>query len=243
MIFTSSCNFLSVELMFWWNIGIYLDFPSFVDIDIVQADEILHPMKTIQWLLMFWQHKEPAKILTYFSWNSPTPQNHSYKICHENFFVYEHMLWFCQIIQESLFYMQRIHSILKSKLIASSSFKQWDISRVQWEDVDYHADYDVIKWKYFLLYWTFVRGIHRSPVSFPHKGQWRRALMFSLICAWINGRVNNREAGDLRCHHAHYDVISMYLYPKINQYYDWNSIQLDEDPATTSYPNNYIVVM
>ena len=43
-----------------------------------------------------------------------------------------------------------------------------------------------------------VRGIHRSPVNFPHKGQWRGALMFSLICAWINRWVNNREAGDLR---------------------------------------------
>ena len=30
--------------------------------------------------------------------------------------------------------------------------------------------------------------------------------MFSLICAWINGWVNNREAGDLRQHRAHYDV-------------------------------------
>ena len=28
--------------------------------------------------------------------------------------------------------------------------------------------------------------IHRSPMNSPHKGQWRRALMFSLICAWIN---------------------------------------------------------
>ena len=33
--------------------------------------------------------------------------------------------------------------------------------------------------------------------------------MFSLICAWINGRVNNHEAGDLRRHRAHYDVIVM----------------------------------
>ena len=33
--------------------------------------------------------------------------------------------------------------------------------------------------------------------------------MFSLICAWINGWVNNREAGDLRRHRAHYDVIVM----------------------------------
>ena len=41
----------------------------------------------------------------------------------------------------------------------------------------------------------------------PHKGQWRGALMFSLICAWINACVNNRETGDLRRHRAHYDVI------------------------------------
>ena len=57
---------------------------------------------------------------------------------------------------------------------------------------------DVIKWKHFLRYWPFVRGIHRSPVNSPHKGQWRGALMFSLICAWITDWVNNREAGDLR---------------------------------------------
>ena len=63
--------------------------------------------------------------------------------------------------------------------------------------------------KHFLRYWPFVRGIHRSPVNSPHKGQWRRALIFSLICVWINGRVNNGEAGDLRRHCSHYDVIVM----------------------------------
>ena len=68
---------------------------------------------------------------------------------------------------------------------------------------------DVIKWKHFPCYWTFVRGIHWSPVNFPHKGQWRGALMFSLICTWINDWVNNREAADLRRHRAHYDVIVM----------------------------------
>ena len=68
---------------------------------------------------------------------------------------------------------------------------------------------DVIKWKHFPRNWPFVREIHRSPVNFPHKGQWRGALMFSLIYAWINGWVNNREAGDLRLQHGHYDVIVM----------------------------------
>ena len=58
----------------------------------------------------------------------------------------------------------------------------------------------------FQRYLPFVRGIHRSPVNSPHKGQWGRALMFSLICAWINDWVNNGEAGDLRCYRAHYVV-------------------------------------
>ena len=75
---------------------------------------------------------------------------------------------------------------------------------------------DVIKWKHFPRYWSFVRGIHRWPVNSQHKGQWRGALMFSLICAWINGWANNREAGDMRRHRAHYDVTVMfgqYLHP------------------------------
>ena len=40
----------------------------------------------------------------------------------------------------------------------------------------------------------FVRGIHRSPVNSHHQGQWHGAFMFSLICAWRNGCVNNRDA-------------------------------------------------
>ena len=68
---------------------------------------------------------------------------------------------------------------------------------------------DVIKWKHFPRNWPFVREIHRSPVNSPHKGQWRGALIFSLICVWINGWVNNREAGDLRRYRAHSDVIVM----------------------------------
>ena len=74
--------------------------------------------------------------------------------------------------------------------------------------VTYHDD--VIKWKHFPRYWPFVWGIHRSPVNSPHKGQWRRALMFTLICVWINDWVSNREAGDLRRNRAHYDVNLMY---------------------------------
>ena len=70
---------------------------------------------------------------------------------------------------------------------------------------------NVIKWKHFPRYWPFVRGIHRSWGNSPHKGQWRGALMFSLICAWINCWINNREAGDLIRHHAHYDVTVIHV--------------------------------
>ena len=75
---------------------------------------------------------------------------------------------------------------------------------------------DVIKWKHFPRHWPFVRGIHRPPENSPHKCQWRGTLMFSLTCAWINGWVNNGEAGDLRRHHAHYDVTVMML-PNMSQ--------------------------
>ena len=47
-----------------------------------------------------------------------------------------------------------------------------------------------------------------SPVTgeFPSQGQRSGALMFSLICAWINNWLNNSEDGYLRRHQAHYDV-------------------------------------
>ena len=59
---------------------------------------------------------------------------------------------------------------------------------------------DVIWWKHFPRYWPFVREIHRPSGNSHQKGQWRGALMFSLICAWINSWVKDREAGDLRRH-------------------------------------------
>ena len=79
-----------------------------------------------------------------------------------------------------------------------------------WDDMgstdQYHTHDDVIKWKHFPRYWPFARGIHRSPVNSPYKGQWRGALLFSLIYASINRWENNREAGDLRRYRAHYDL-------------------------------------
>ena len=68
-------------------------------------------------------------------------------------------------------------------LISHLGIRAWDGCR----SVLVHDD--VIKCKHFSRYWPFVRGIHRSPVNSQHKGQWRGALIFSLICVWINGWV------------------------------------------------------
>ena len=65
---------------------------------------------------------------------------------------------------------------------------------------------DAITWTHFPRFWPFVQGIHKSPVNSPDKDQWRGALMFYLICAWVNGWVNGREAGDWRHNRAHFDV-------------------------------------
>ena len=75
------------------------------------------------------------------------------------------------------------------------------------------ANHDgVIKWKHSPRYWPFVQVIHRWPVNSPHNGMWRGPLMFSLICAWTNRWVNNREAGHLRRYRALYDVIAMIIH-------------------------------
>ena len=65
---------------------------------------------------------------------------------------------------------------------------------------------------FFQRYWPFVREIHRSPGISSDKGQWRGDLMFSLVCPWINGWVNDREAGDFRRHRTHYEITLM-VYP------------------------------
>ena len=57
---------------------------------------------------------------------------------------------------------------------------------------------------------AFCAGNSPVPGQFPHKGQWRGALMFSLICGWTNGWLNNRETVDLRRYRAHYVVTVMY---------------------------------
>ena len=105
------------------------------------------------------------------------------------------------------FCRRRFHLLLSSiiSIYNCASIGEWNLKHD-----------DVTKWNHFPRYWPGPmnsphkgRGIHRGPMNSPHKGQWREALMFSLICAWINGCINNRDAGELRRHRAHYDVTVM----------------------------------
>ena len=91
-----------------------------------------------------------------------------------------------------------------------------------WEWVAIHTLYIVCyfrlcvfptRWRHqmetFSALLALCEGNSPVPVNSPLKGQWRGALMFSLICAWINNRVNNREDGDLSRHRAHYGITVM----------------------------------
>ena len=69
---------------------------------------------------------------------------------------------------------------------------------------------DVIKWKHFSRHWPFVRGIHRSTVDSPRKGQWLGALFVLFDLQFTICWANNPDACNLRRHRAHYDVTGMH---------------------------------
>ena len=52
-------------------------------------------------------------------------------------------------------------------------------------------------------------GEFTGPGESPAQRPVTQNFLFSLICAWIKGWVNNRKAGDLRRYRVHYDVIIM----------------------------------
>ena len=83
----------------------------------------------------------------------------------------------------------------------------------RFDEIFHHTDTCSTWWRHqmetFSALLALCAGNSPVPVNSPHKGQWRGALMFTLICARINDWVNNREAGDLRRHLDHYDVIVM----------------------------------
>ena len=72
-----------------------------------------------------------------------------------------------------------------------------------------------------------------------HKGQWCGTLMFSLICAWTNGWVNNRDTSDLRRRRAHCDVTVMFQWTLYYQHITlmWDSFS--SPGKTPSLPLRY----
>ena len=108
------------------------------------------------------------------------------------------LYWYSNVYLRMLWTKLRdIHPIISSQshYIASSIF----FILTQFSFILDHDD--VIKWKHFPRYWSFVREF---PGEFPQRPVTRSFDVF-FICIWINGWVNNREAIDLRRHSAHYD--------------------------------------
>ena len=67
---------------------------------------------------------------------------------------------------------------------------------------------DVVKWKHFLRYWPLcgeLTGDRWIPLTKARDAE----VWCFLWSAWINDWVNYHEAGDLRRHRGHYDVIVM----------------------------------
>ena len=123
-------------------------------------------------------------------------------------------------VQWHMSYSDSIHSTSHSTGQIQASVTSWNVIIIKCIVVDISSRFNFpiyawTKWRDCHRYiWrhqiepfsaslSICGGIHRSPVSSPHKGQWHGAPMFSLVCVWINGWVNNREAGDLRRYRGH----------------------------------------
>ena len=81
--------------------------------------------------------------------------------------------WVCFVELKSLIQIS-VMFVFQSPVINASVLVE---AMAWWGTGDKLNHDDVIKSKRFPRYWPFVRGIHRSPVNSPHKGQWHRALM------------------------------------------------------------------
>ena len=91
-------------------------------------------------------------------------------------------MWYTGIVWSLISHHQTLYN---------SGHHGWD-TPLQWRHNEHNG---TMAWRcHFPCYWPFVRGIHRSPVNSPHKGQWHGALLFSLICA-LNKRLSKQSWG------------------------------------------------
>ena len=146
------------------------------------------------WPRLHWHNEWYQKLCWYFCLD---PDEHRY-------------LWECACVAQIKGRCHAQWGSLVDDLVRASLLKNY-----------FYADVPCIVHRYWLSMMTSSNGNISRVTSIlcgeftgqrsipPHKDQWRGTLMFSLICAWISGWVNNREAGDLKRHPAHYDVIVM----------------------------------
>ena len=126
--------------------------------------------------------------------------------------MYCHVLINLQIMHR----VKRIYSSFNEIIVCSDcgldklGLGQWThCEYMRWSTLpstDKISHYDVITWKRFSHYCPFVRGILRSPVDSPHKGQWFGAFMFPLMPARTDCWTNNREAGEIEIPWRSFDV-------------------------------------
>ena len=96
---------------------------------------------------------------------------------------------------------------------------------------------DGIKWKPFLRYWTFVRGIHRPPLNFPRKRQWRGVLMFPWSVPWISGWVTIVRLVIWDAIALIFDVIVMVTAAKLHLSDIWSVREITKSSSTFSATN------
>ena len=107
-------------------------------------------------------------------------------------------------------FLQWLSTFIRSSLLWNSTRRFYlNIGLVSKPDLKILIPWWCHQMETFSALLALCMGIHWAPVNSPHKGQWRGALIFSWICVWINGWVNNHEAGDLKRRRAHYDVTVM----------------------------------
>ena len=124
-----------------------------------------------------------------------------------------HWTFFNPVVESHFLKSFGVHQILPWRCIlnrGSATFHESTIHLWDFTHCGQLATFRKSWWRHqretFSALLALCAGNSPGPVNSPHKGQWRGALMFSLTCVWINGWVNNREAGDLRRHRGHYDV-------------------------------------
>ena len=125
----------------------------------------------------------------------------------------------------------------------SQLYPEYVLSSLMWYVIDFIYNWVQLKYEIThynscptLSWWrhqmeTFSALLALCAGNSAHKGQWRGALIFSLICAWINNWVNNGEAGDLRRHRSHYDVIVMLSSTRCTPTRDTSILEIEDTPA------------